>query len=96
MVKKWVYLLVLSLIWGSSFILIKKALVGFTPLQVGALRIVVASFFLLTIGFRRIASIGRVDWKWISFRFFRIIFATFLFALAQSELIVQSRLFLTH
>lgn len=87
MVKKWVYLLVLSLIWGSSFILIKKALVGFTPLQVGALRIVVASFFLLTIGFRRIASIGRVDWKWIILSgFLGSFLPPFLFALAQSEI----------
>ena len=87
MVKKWVYLLVLSLIWGSSFILIKKALVGFTPLQVGALRSVVASFFLLTIGFRRIASIGRVDWKWIILSgFLGSFLPPFLFALAQSEI----------
>ena len=26
--NKWFYLILLSLIWGSSFILIKKALVG--------------------------------------------------------------------
>jgi hypothetical protein len=37
-------LLVLSLIWGSSFILIKKGLIGLTALQVGSL-IVFAAFF---------------------------------------------------
>ena len=37
--KKWILLLILSVIWGSSFILIKKSLVGLTPLQVGSLRI---------------------------------------------------------
>jgi drug/metabolite transporter (DMT)-like permease len=34
---KWIYLLILSLIWGSSFILIKKSLLGLTPYQLGAL-----------------------------------------------------------
>jgi len=33
-------LIVLSLIWGSSFILIKKSLITFNPVQVGTLRIV--------------------------------------------------------
>jgi hypothetical protein len=32
---KWVLLTVLSLIWGSSFILIKKGLIGLTPIQLG-------------------------------------------------------------
>ncbi|MGB0949031.1 MAG: permease, partial [Marinirhabdus sp.] len=35
---KWLYLLVISLIWGSSFILIKKGLVGLTDFQLGSLR----------------------------------------------------------
>jgi drug/metabolite transporter (DMT)-like permease len=34
--KKWVYLVILSLIWGTSFILIKKALIGLDPYQLGA------------------------------------------------------------
>ncbi|MGB7394391.1 MAG: permease, partial [Pricia sp.] len=41
--KKWLYLILLSLVWGSSFILIKKALLGLTPVQLGGLRIVFAS-----------------------------------------------------
>jgi len=35
-------LIILSLIWGTSFILIKKGLVGYSADQVGALRIVIA------------------------------------------------------
>lgn len=43
--------------------------------------------FLLTIGFRRIASIGRVDWKWIILSgFLGSFLPPFLFALAQSEI----------
>ncbi len=36
-------LIVLSIIWGTSFILIKKGLSGYSPDQVGALRIVIAA-----------------------------------------------------
>lgn len=35
----WAVLLLLSLVWGSSFILIKKSLIAFPPNEVGALRI---------------------------------------------------------
>lgn len=43
----WVLLIVLSLIWGSSFILIKRGLDVYTPGQVAALRIVIAGTLLL-------------------------------------------------
>ncbi|PAM93547.1 permease, partial [Flavobacterium sp. IR1] len=46
---KWIFLLLLSVVWGSSFILIKKGLVGLTPLQVGSLRTVFAALFLMVI-----------------------------------------------
>jgi drug/metabolite transporter (DMT)-like permease len=39
----------LSLVWGSSFILIKKGLVAFTPGQLGSLRILIAALFLLPV-----------------------------------------------
>jgi len=38
----WSLLLFLSVVWGSSFILIKKALIAYSPAQVGAGRIVFA------------------------------------------------------
>lgn len=37
--KSWLSLVVLSLIWGTSFILIKKALVSFAPIEVAILRV---------------------------------------------------------
>ena len=37
--KKWLYLIILSLIWGSSFILMKRGLLAFTSDQVAGLRI---------------------------------------------------------
>ena len=49
--RKWIYLIVLAIVWGSSFILMKKALLGLTPIQVGALRMLITAIFLLLIGF---------------------------------------------
>lgn len=63
--QKWLYLITLSLVWGSSFILMKRALIGLTPIQVGALRLVIAGFFLLIIGYSSIKSIKKNQWKWI-------------------------------
>ena len=85
--KKWWYLFLLSLIWGSSFILIKKALLGFTPIQLGGLRIVFAAGFLFFIGFRSLRNINGKDWKWILLAgFLSSFFPPFLFALAQTEI----------
>ncbi|GAB4045344.1 DMT family transporter [Spirosoma litoris] len=41
----WILLCSLALVWGSSFILIKRSLVAFPPEQVGAGRLVFALFF---------------------------------------------------
>jgi len=49
--QKWLYLSLLSLVWGSSFILMKKALIGVSPMQLGALRMIITALFLLLIGF---------------------------------------------
>lgn len=63
--KKWIYLGILALVWGSSFILMKKALIGLTPIQLGALRMLIAGGFLLMIGFKSIRSIQKRYWKHI-------------------------------
>src|ERR1700752_5128128 len=43
----WVILIVLSLVWGSSFILMKQGLHAFTSDEVAGLRITIASAFML-------------------------------------------------
>lgn len=63
--QRWFILIVLSLIWGSSFILIKKALIGFTPFQVGAFRILITATFLLMIGVKSISKIQKHQWIYI-------------------------------
>lgn len=84
---KWGYLLVLALIWGSSFILIKKGLLGLSAIQVGSLRIIFASFFLLLIGFKSLKLIPKLKWKYIAITaMFGTFFPAFLFAIAQTEL----------
>lgn len=62
---RWFILLILSLIWGSSFILIKKALVGFTPFQVGSFRILMTAFILLIVGGKSITKINKPQWKYV-------------------------------
>ncbi len=64
--QKWGYLIVLSLIWGSSFILMKKALIGLTPIQLGALRMLITAVFLLLIGFKSLRQIKKRHWKHIA------------------------------
>jgi drug/metabolite transporter (DMT)-like permease len=84
---KWGYLVVLSLIWGSSFILIKKGLIGLTAIQVGSLRIVFAAFFLLLIGFKSLSKIPKEKWKYIALTSMLGTFIpAFLFAIAQTEI----------
>ena len=85
--KKWIFIALLSLIWGSSFILIKKGLLGFEPVHLGGVRIVLAASFLLVIGFKSLKKIGRKDWKWvIAAGFLSSFFPPFFFALAQTEI----------
>ena len=63
--QKWLYLSLLSLVWGSSFILMKKALIGVSPMQLGALRMIITAIFLLLIGFSSIKKIQKKQWVYI-------------------------------
>jgi drug/metabolite transporter (DMT)-like permease len=84
---KWVYLLVLALVWGSSFILIKKGLIGLTAFQLGSLRIIFASVFLLRIGFRSLPKIPQHQWKYIALTsLFGTFIPAYLFAIAQTQI----------
>ena len=85
--NKWFYLIALSLIWGSSFILIKKALVGLEASQLGSLRIKFSSIFIFLIAWRNIFTIKITEWKWIIISaFLGSFFPAFLFAFAEKEI----------
>ena len=84
---KWIYLILLSLVWGSSFILIKKGLMGLSPLQLGSFRIIFASIFLILIGFKSLFKISKKQWKWIVLSaFLGSFFPAYLFAFAETEI----------
>ena len=86
-VKKWVYLIVLSIIWGSSYILIKKGLVGLTPIQLGAFRILMTTVILLLVGYKSLYGWSFEQWKWLVFTgFFGTFFPSFLFAFSETEI----------
>ena len=59
----WLLLFILTLIWGSSFILIKKGLVYFDSTQVGAMRIAISFLFLLPFALSRIRRVARREWR---------------------------------
>jgi len=84
---KWIYLILLSLVWGSSFILIKKGLIGLSPLQLGSFRILFASIFLILVGFKSLFKISKKQWKWIVLTgFLGSFFPVYLFAFAETEI----------
>ena len=85
--KKWLYLAVLSLVWGSSYILIKKTLVGLTPFQLGSLRVIFTTLILSVVGFSSLKKIPKNKWKWIFITgYIGSFFPSFLFAFAQTEI----------
>jgi drug/metabolite transporter (DMT)-like permease len=84
---KWFFLILLAFIWGSSFILIKKGLVGLSAYQLGSLRIVFAALFLLIIGFKTLPKIPLGQWKFIVITsLFGTFIPAFLFSIAQREI----------
>lgn len=80
-------LLTLSLIWGSSFILIKKSLVALTPLQTGSLRVLISALaFLPWLIIRR----RHIPWRGILpvivFSLCEVGIPPFLYAFAQTRI----------
>ena len=86
-VKKWVYLIVLSIIWGSSYILIKKGLLGLQPLELGSLRIVFTFGILLLMGYKSLKIIPKDKWGWVALSgFLGTFFPNYLFAFAETKI----------
>lgn len=84
--NKWLYLFLLSIIWGSSYILIKRGLVGLTPIELGSIRIVFSTIFLLVMGYNSIKGLSKNQWKWLIITgFLGTFFPSFLFAFAQQH-----------
>ena len=58
----WSLLIILALIWGSSPLLIKKALVTLDPFEIGALRLTLASFILIPFLLKNLKEIQKKDY----------------------------------
>jgi len=85
--NKWLYLFLLSIIWGSSYILIKRGLVGLSPIELGSARIVISTIFLLILGFKSLKGLTRYQWKWLIVTgFLGTFFPSFFFAFAQRHI----------
>lgn len=86
-VKEYLSLVMLSVIWGTSFILIKKSLLAFTFYELGALRIGISTLAFLP---WVIKAWKKVDWS--KLKYFIIVGITgtgtpaFLYAIAETEI----------
>ena len=81
---KWIYLATLSVVWGSSYILIKWGLVALSPLQLGSLRLLITTVALLLVGYSSLLSLSKYHWKWLAITgYVGTFFPAFLFAFAQ-------------
>ena len=86
-IHMWAILIGLSIIWGSSFILIKKALEVYTPLQIGALRVSISAICFVPILAWRYAR-----FRWDKWKFYLVVafcgsgIPSFLFPFAQTHI----------
>lgn len=84
--NRWVLLLVISLTWGSSFMLIKKSLVAFTPYEIGAIRVVGSGLLLAFIGVPALLKMSKRTFLWVAVvGFFGNFLPMFLFPIAQTQ-----------
>ncbi|KAA9331310.1 DMT family transporter [Hymenobacter busanensis] len=83
----WLLLIVLACIWGTSFILMKKGLVVFSAMELGATRVTVASLLLLPFALRHVRQVERSRYKWLLLSGVVGTFVpAFLFAYAETKL----------
>lgn len=88
-VTNWLILLVLSLIWGSSFILIKKGLVGFGFVEAASIRLMAGGAVFLPVALHQFSKIPKDRWPYVVLiTFVGMFIPAFLFTLAQQH--VQS------
>ncbi|MBC8084931.1 MAG: DMT family transporter [Hymenobacter sp.] len=83
----WGLLVILASIWGTSFILMKKGLVVFSALELGAARVSVAALLLLPFALRHIGKVDRGRFRWLLLSgVVGTLLPAFLFAYAETRL----------
>jgi drug/metabolite transporter (DMT)-like permease len=86
-VLAWGILAILALIWGSSFILIKRGLEVYSPGEVGAFRILAACLFLVPVSIPRLRKLSPRHIKLLFLiGLVGTFFPAFLFAIGQTRL----------
>lgn len=84
--NKWFLLSIMALTWGSSFILIKKSLLVFTPFQIGAFRVALSGLILASLGIPAMRKMPKKDLLWVILAgFFGNFLPMFLFPIAQTK-----------
>ena len=84
--NRWFLLIFISLTWGSSFILIKKSLIAFSPYEIGAIRVVGSGLILAIIGIPSLLRMRRNTLLWVIIAgFFGNFLPMFLFPIAQTR-----------
>jgi drug/metabolite transporter (DMT)-like permease len=85
--KNWSLLVILTLIWGTSFILIKRGLEVFSPGEVGAYRMVAAASLLLPLSLPRLKHLTKTQVQNLLLAgMLGSFIPAFLFPLAQTQL----------
>ncbi|MDQ2772288.1 MAG: DMT family transporter [Bacteroidota bacterium] len=83
----WALLITLACIWGTSFILMKKGLLVFSAMELGAIRVSVAALLLLPFALRHVGSVERSRYKWLALSgVVGTLIPAFLFAYAETRL----------
>jgi drug/metabolite transporter (DMT)-like permease len=83
----WILLTALVLVWGSSFILIKRGLEHFDAATVGAMRVVLSFLFLLPLAIRRFRLVSKKEFGWLTLSgIIGSLIPAYLFAFAQTGL----------
>jgi len=81
----WFIFLVLALVWGSSFILMKRGLDAFSSVQVAGLRMLIAFLFVLPFAIKYVKASELKDWpKFLGIGMFGNFIPAFLFTAAET------------
>lgn len=85
--RHWLVLVLLAMIWGGSFLMIKKAVQVFSPLQMTAWRMFLALLIYAPVG---LAYRDKIDWsKWkyyIAVAMFGSVIPNFMYSIAQQHI----------
>lgn len=76
----------MALTWGTSFILIKRSLLTFTPLQIGSFRVAFSGVVMAFFGIPILRKLNKKEFLWMAIAgFFGIFTPMFMFPFAQTK-----------